>query len=65
MIIGCALLEGSAVFGVVVYLLKNNVWDLVVAGAMILLMLTKIPTEGRLQSSLANLASRQKMKREL
>ncbi len=65
MIIGSALLEGTALFAIIVYQVNQSVCSLVVAGVLILLQLTKIPTESRVQNSLAGLMNQFQTKRTL
>lgn len=50
MIIGSALLEGVAIFAIVIVLIEQSVWALVIAGAMILKLYLRIPTETRVQN---------------
>jgi hypothetical protein len=50
LIVGCAILEGAAFFNLVAYMLEQQPMNLVVAGVLLLLLLTQIPTVSRLAS---------------
>lgn len=44
MIVALAMLEGAAFFNVVALIIAHTWWSLVIAGALLLLMLARIPT---------------------
>jgi hypothetical protein len=50
LIVGCALLEGAAFLNVVAYMLEGQLMNLVAAGLLVLMIVTQIPTAGRLIS---------------
>lgn len=58
-IIGSALLEGLALFGIVVYLIEQSMICLIGAAVIILIMFAKIPTSSRVQNSLAEVMDQQ------
>ena len=64
LIVGLALLEGMALFGIMIYILNQSMICLIGAGILILLMLTKFPTLSRVQTSLANYARDQQIEGE-
>jgi hypothetical protein len=49
LIIGSALLEGAAFFGLAAYMVERHVAGLVVAGICLALILSRFPTRGRLE----------------
>ncbi len=49
LIVGCAILEGAAFFSLVVYLLEAHPASLVVAAVLLLLIISQIPTLGRVE----------------
>jgi hypothetical protein len=50
LIVGCALLEGAAFFCLVAYLLEQQPMGLIIAGVLLLLLLSQVPTVPRLES---------------
>ncbi|HEX2475589.1 MAG TPA: hypothetical protein VHK01_12630 [Lacipirellulaceae bacterium] len=50
LIVGGAILEGAAFFNLVAYMLEQQPMNLVVAGVLLLLLLSQIPTVSRLES---------------
>lgn len=57
MIIGSALLEGAALFGIVTYFIDQSIIALIVAGILVLFLFARIPTRTKVQNSLAKLAN--------
>lgn len=55
MIIGDALVEGVAIFGLVIYFVDQSFIGLIVAAVLIVLLLFRIPTLTGVQNCLANL----------
>lgn len=47
LIVGCALLEGAALFNLVAYLVEGSLSNVVVAGILLLLILSHFPTRDR------------------
>jgi hypothetical protein len=50
LIVGGAILEGAAFFNLVAYMLEQQPMNLVVAGVLLLMLLSQIPTVSRLES---------------
>ena len=50
LIIGSAILEGAALFNLIAYMIERQQMSLIVAGALLLLMLSQIPTVSRLEA---------------
>jgi hypothetical protein len=50
LIVGCALLEGAAFLNLLAYMLEGQLMNLVAAGLLVLIIVTQIPTFGRLTS---------------
>ena len=56
LIVGLALVEGTAFFACIAYLLEAQPWVLAIILACVLLMMVNFPTEGRVRSWLAGQA---------
>jgi hypothetical protein len=50
LIIGCAMIEGAAFFCLIAYLLERRPLSLIVAGVLLLLLISQIPTVSKVES---------------